>query len=319
MPPAYRSLKAARYPLARTRLYYSIFTGAVFAILLYLASVGLGWFTLIRGFFLPLGAVEGLLVGLYEARVVTRELSKKTETVVWRTLPISALGALPVLLMIIMYGTSEFVPIAAYFVFPFIPAYYASSGWRYRRFEKDRRVQIFMFVYGFWFWTEPLDTGPRFNQFIAYAVSKDYSGILSQAGYSDKLIAFLKERPKIERSTRDSLFKLLDFLRRYRRRALAFTWTFILSMIGLIIYFFALAATNAFGFMKVQGGVIVEGQTISLVLGIVPMVLVFGGVATAGVIMRRAYRKRISTLLTSLNLNKLSELKTDQPQNPGRN
>jgi hypothetical protein len=120
------------------------------------------------------------------------------------------------------------------------------------------------------------------------------------------------EKPDVDRSTRDSLFKLLDVLRRIHRRALVFSCIFIGSMIGLLIYFVVLAATNAFGFMKVQDGVIVEGQTISLVPSIVPMVLVFGSVITVGIILRKEYRKRISALLASLNLKKLSELKSYQ-------
>jgi hypothetical protein len=305
--PSYR----LGYPVAKMRLYWSVITTAFFLFLLYSASVRFGWFTLIRGFYLSLGIVEGLLIGWFEAKVVTGELMKKAETIAWQMLPISiVLGGLPLLLAITLFGVSEFLPFAAYFVFPFVPAYLATSGWRYNEFEKERKAQILMFVYGLKYWIEPIiDVSDRFAQFIYSVVSKDPHGIFNQAGYSKRFMALIDERPKIEPSTKNFLSKILETMKRYRRRSLTIASIFVISMLILIIYFFVLVSTNAFGLVKVVDERIVSGQAIDLILGCVPTFSVFGGVVAARLLLNRRYQKKISTLLASLNLNISSDLK----------
>jgi len=72
------------YPVAKTRLFMSIITAGFFGFLLYSASVNLKWFTIIRGFYLLLGIVEGVLIGELEARIVIRKLIRDTETIAWQ-------------------------------------------------------------------------------------------------------------------------------------------------------------------------------------------------------------------------------------------
>ena len=72
------------YPVAKTRLFMSIIAAGFFGFLLYSASVNLKWFTIIRGFYLLLGIVEGVLIGELEARIVIRKLIRDTETIAWQ-------------------------------------------------------------------------------------------------------------------------------------------------------------------------------------------------------------------------------------------
>jgi hypothetical protein len=308
--PSYR-MRAFRMPVSRSRLYGAVLSAAFFSFLLYFASVNLGWFTLNTEYFLLLGVAEGLVVGLYEASAVTKELAKKAETTVWLTLPLFPLCMLPLLWIFVLYGTYALLPYAAYLILPFLPAYEAASGWRYSKFEKEHKVQVFTIShFGFKYWTEPVDLSPRFGLFIDSVISKDFSGIIYQAAYSQKFIAYMKGRSKIERPTKDFLSKILDIVDTYGRRSRRIGWMFIMSMVALMIYFFELVATNAFGLEKVVDGVIVEGQAITLILGIVPFATVFGGFFAAMLLLRRRYKKRISTVLTSLNPEILSNLRS---------
>lgn len=256
-----------------------------------------------------LGVAEGILAGQLEARMVIGELSKKTETVVWQIMPINVvLFTLPLALVIGLFGSSEILPFAAYFVFPFIPAFLSTSGWLYNEFEKEQKVQIF--IYGFKYWIEPIvDISHEFIRFIEAVISKDLFGILHQASYSQKFMTMLEERAEIEPSTKNSISKILETTKKYHRLSLACFLIFIVSCLSLIIYFFVLVSTNAFGLLEIVDGKIVSGQAIGLVLGCVPTFSVFGGVIGMRMLLNRKYRKQLSTLLASLNLDVLSELK----------
>ena len=306
----YPSLGRVGYPVAKIRLFMSIIAAVFFGFLLYSASVNLKWFTIIRGFYLLLGVVEGLLIGGFEARIVIRKLIRDTETIVWQILPISAVSfGLPLLLAITFFGVSEFLPFVGYLVLPFVPVYYAISGWYLNKFEKQNKVRIFMFVYGFKYWREPIpDAGDRFYQFVRDVASKDSSSIWSQMGYSKRLMATLKERQDIEPSTRKALSNILEVMNEYRRRMLTVFAVFLISCFLLIVYFFVLVSTNAFGLVEVVNHRIVSGQAISLILGCVPTFSVFGGVFMAMWSLRKRFQKRISSMLASMNSDKLSSI-----------
>jgi len=64
----YPSLDRIGYPIAKMRLFLSIFAAFFFGFWLNSASVNLKWFTVVRGFYLLMGIVEGVLVGWLEAR-----------------------------------------------------------------------------------------------------------------------------------------------------------------------------------------------------------------------------------------------------------
>lgn len=218
----YPSLGHVGYPIAKIRLYMSIISAAFFGFLLYSASINLRWFTIFRGFLLLLGIVEGVLFGELEARIVTRKLVKETEAIVWQMPLISAvLFGLPLLLAFMFFETSELLPFLAYLVLPLFPVYCATSGWRFYKFEQQNKVQVFMFIYGFKFWTEPiLSDNDRLNFFIENVASKDALAILSQAGYSKSLMATLEERQDIETSTRKALSNVLQVINEYKHRTL---------------------------------------------------------------------------------------------------
>lgn len=306
----YPSLDRVGYPITKIRLFISIIAAVFFSFLLYSVSVNLKWFTVIRGFYLLLGIVDGLLIGELEVRVVTRKLMRETETIAWQILPISAvLFGLPLLLAIALFGVSEFLPFAAYQVLPFVPVYYATSGWHFSKFEQQNKVQVFMFVYGFKYWVEPVvGDSERFYRFIKDVISKDPPAILSQAGYSKRLMATLEERQDIEQSTRKALFNILQVMNEYRHRMLTLFAVFLISCFLLIVYFFILMSTNTFGLLEVVNHKIVSGQAISLILGCVPTFSVFGGVFMAIWSLKKRFQKRVLSRLASLDSDKLSSI-----------
>jgi hypothetical protein len=245
----YPSLGRIGYPITKMRLFSSILAAVFFGFLLYSASVNLKWFTVIRGFYILTGIVEGVLIGWLEARIITRKLISVTEMIPWQILPIGIVSlVLPLFLTFEAFGSSEFLQFAAYLVLPFIPAFYATSGWCYNKFEKENRVRVFMFIYGLKYWTEPVfNASDRFNQFIEAVASKDSFSILSQVGQSKRLMETLEEKQDIESSTQNTLSNILKTMNEYRHRLLMGGSLFITSCLVLTVYFFVLASTNAFG------------------------------------------------------------------------
>jgi len=292
------------------RLFLSIFAAVFFGFLLYSASVNLKWLTVIRGFYLLMGIAEGVLIGWLEAQIVTRKLINETEMIPWQIWLIGVVLLVPPLLLTLQaFGGSEFLSSAAYLVLPFVPAFYATSGWLYNKFEKENRVRIFMFVYGLKYWTEPiLDAGDQFDQFIEAVASKDSFSILSQAGQSKKLMATLEERRDMESSTENAWSDILKAMNEYRRRLLTVGSVFIISMFVLIVYFFVLSSTNVFNLVKVVDNRMVSGQAISLILSCIPTFSVFGGVFAAALYLRRKFQKRISGILEHVDSDKLSSV-----------
>jgi hypothetical protein len=301
----------------------SIPAAVFFSILLYFTSTRLGWLNPTTGFCLLLGVVEGLLVGLYVGSTVTGELAKKTETTAWRTLLISLFSFSPLLVIFILYGTSMFLPYSAYFVLPYAPAYAAVSGWLFSRFEKKRSVQIFnLSFFSARYWTEPTSVSKRvpregiedlslgFDEFIDSVISKDFSGIFYEAAYAETFLADLKAMPRIERPARDFLSKILETMKKYQQRLRAATYIFTILNVVILTSFFVLAATDGFGLMKIVGeGGIVDNQAI-LVLFVIPVAFNFGGIVAARLLLKRRYKKKISTLLSPISPGISSNLKS---------
>lgn len=306
----YSSLGHIGYPVAKMRLLISIIAGVFFGFLLYSASVNLKWFTIIRGFYLLLGIVEGMLIGELEARIVARKLIRDMETMAWQILPINAiLFGLPLLLAIMVFGVSEFLPFVAYLILPFVPVFYATSGWHFNKFEKQNKVRVFMFVYGLKYWTEPIvGNSDRLYHFIRDVASKDSFSILSQAGYSKRLMAALEERQDIGPSARKALSNILEAMSKHRRQMLIVFVVFLVSCSLLIVYLLTLVSTNTFGLVEIVDHRIVSGREISLVLGCVPFFSVFGGVFTAAWSLKKRFQKRISSMLASMDSDKLSSI-----------
>jgi hypothetical protein len=299
----YSSIGRIGYPVSKMRLVSSVTSAVFFSILLYLASVNLKWLTVIRGLYLVLGIVEGVLVGWVEAKIVTRKLTKEAETTPWQTLLISTVSlGLPLLLTIEAFGSTEFLRYAAYLVLPFTPAFFAINGWHYNRFEKENKLQILMFPYGLKYWTEPvLDANDQFNQFTDAVASKDTPTILSQTRQSKKLIATLEERKDINPSTQSALSNILKAMNEYRHRISIIGSGLIISLLILIAYFFILAITNAFGMVEIVDNRIVSGQAIGLILLCVPTFSTLGGVFAVTVSLRKGFQKRISDMLAPVD------------------
>ena len=299
----YSSLGRIGYPVSKMRLVSSVTSAVFFSILLYLASVNLKWLTVIRGLYLLLGIVEGVLVGWVEAKIVTRKLTKEAETTPWQTLPISIVSlGLPLLLTIEALGSTEFLRYAAYLVLPFTPAFFAINGWHYNKFEKENKLQILMFPYGLKYWTEPvLDANDQFNQFTDAVASKDTLTILIQTRQSKKLIATLEERKDINPSTQSALSSILKAMNEYRHRISIIGSGLIISLLILIAYFFILAITNAFGMVEIVDNRIVSGQAIGLILLCVPTFSTLGGMSAVTVYLRKGFQKRISDMLAAVD------------------
>lgn len=166
-----------------------------------------------------------------------------------------------------------------------------------------------MFVYGVKYWTEPIpDASDQIYHFIRDVASKDSFSILSQVGYSKRLMVTLRERQDIETPTQNALFNILEAMDKYSHRLLTVGLIFIISCFLLIVYFFVLVSTNMFGLVEVVNHRIVSGQAISLILGSVPTFSVFGGVFMAIWSLRKRFQKRISSMLASLDSDKLPSI-----------
>ncbi len=174
-----------------------------------------------------------------------------------------------------------------------------------------------MFFIGLKYWREPIPhASDRFYHFIKALASKDSSSIESQVGYSKRLMATLEERQDIVPSTRNVLSNILEVMKQYRHRMLTVLSAFIISCLLIPIYLIILVSTNTFGLVTIVNHRIVSGQAIGLVLGCVPMFSVFGGVFIATWSLRKGFRKRISSMLASMNSDKLSSI---QSLNESRN
>ena len=293
----------------RFRIALSVLAGVFFGVLLFEASVYLQWFTMVRCLYLILGIFNGFLIGFVEVRTVIRGLDKQEKTTAWQPLLVSAVTfLLPLLVVVAVFGASEYLQFGGYVVLSFVPIYYAVTGWYYYETEKRNGIRIFQSIYGFTFWKENLpDYSVIFSSFISDLARKDYSLIISlrgYVGYAKRFIAMVESKKDVEPSTKKALMEILQVMNKYSRRGLMIFVAAMLFMALLVAWFFILTITNTFGLQEVVAGKIVSGREISLVLGLVPVFSYFAGVFGALRLQKKSFEQAILNSLKNVNSEK---------------
>jgi hypothetical protein len=283
-------------PIGKTRLYSSIFIAFASGFFIFLASTNYGWFTLTRQMYFAFGVVAGLLLGVIETRIVIPKLVKDTEAFVWQVVPIGiAMFGLPLLLVIAVFGVSEYLPFGVYVFFPFITAAGAASGFYFNKFEEKNKVGIFMFYYGFKYWKHPNpDINERFHHFSRDVANKDpsqfggqFGSSLGYVGYAKEFMKKLEENQEIDPARKEKLFKILKTMNTYRKMALAILALFLISVAAGTFLIFGSAFGNIeFGFNVVD------------VVGPASGIILFGFFA-AVLILMRMFQRKITNLLES--------------------
>jgi hypothetical protein len=218
-----------------------------------------------------------------------------------------ALFALPWLIVTQFFGSSEYLPFGVYAFFPFITAILGSSGWYFNKFEKENEVMLFVFVYGVHYWKEPNpNVIDRFYYFIRDLVSKDLSSLYLHVGYSRLYIKELSKKGNIDYSTKQLLQQILNVMKEFRRAGLAIYAAFMISMPLLILWLYILTSTNTFGMQQIVNHKIVSGREITLLLGTVPVAVIFGGVFGVLWYVRNKFKKTMSNLLARVDSDKIS-------------
>jgi hypothetical protein len=291
----------------RFRIALSVVAGVFFGFLLFEASVNLHWFTVVRCLYLILGIFNGFLIGYVEVRTVIRGLEKQEKTIVWQPFLVSAVTfLLPLLVVTAVFGVSEYLPFGGYVVLPFVPIYYAVTGWYYYETEKRNGIRIFQSIFfGFKYWKEPLpDYSVIFSSFISDLARKDYSLIISlrgYVGYAKSFMAMLEAKKDVEPSTKKALMDILQVMNKYSRRGLILFVAAMLCMVLLGAWIFVLVVTNTFGLVEVAAGKIVSGREVSLVLGLVPVFSYFAGVFGALRLHKKSVEQAILNSLENID------------------
>lgn len=290
-------------PIGKTRLFISIFMAFVSGFFIFLGSTNFGWLTLARQIYFLFGVVAGLLLGVLETRIVIPKLVKDKEAFVWQVVPIgTALFGVPLLLVMAFFGVSEYLPFGVYAFFPFITATGATSGWYFSKFEKENKVSVFMFYFGFEYWTQPtLDYSEMFYYFLRDVASKDphhFWGQLGSSrgyiGYSKIFMAMLKEKPEIDPSTRKDLLKILKTMNKYRYIGLSGFALFLVSTLVIMILIFG----TAFGYIHLNFNIVD-------VVGPASGIIVFS-FAIGVLVLMKSFQRTISRLLANIDTSKLT-------------
>jgi ABC-type multidrug transport system fused ATPase/permease subunit len=298
-------LQARHFPLpiGKMRLFTSIFMAFVGGFFIFLGSTNFGWFTLTRVIYFLFGVTAGVLLGAIETRLVIPKLVKDTEAFVWQVVPIgTALFGVPLLLVMAFFGVPEYIPFGVYAFFPFITATGAASGWYFSKFEKENKVSVFMFYYGFKYWKQPNpDVSERFHHFLRDVARKDPSQFWGQLGSSLGYIGYtkafrdkLEEKQEIDPSTRENLIKILKTMNTFRIIALVIFALFLVSVTTLMILLFG----SAFGYFQFNFSVV---DVVGLGSGIV-LFSFFIGV----IVLMKTFQRKISRLLASIDTSKFS-------------
>jgi hypothetical protein len=305
----YPSTGFGRPVFARLRIAMSVVAGVFFGFLLFEASVNLQWLTIVRCLYLVLGIANGFLIGFVEVRTVIRGLDEQEKTIVWHPLLISAVTfPLPLLVAVAVFGASEYLPFASYVVLPFVPIYYAVTGWNYYATEKRYNIRIIQSLYGFTYWKETLpDYSVIFSSFISDLARKDYSLIMSlrgYAGYAKSFMAMLEAKKNVDPSAKKALMEILQVMSKYGRRGLILFVAAMLFMGLLGAWIFVLVITNTFGLVEVVAGRVVSGREVSLVLGLVPFCLYGAGVFGALRLHKKSFEQAILISLENADSDK---------------
>jgi hypothetical protein len=283
-------------PIGQTRLFGSILMGFASGVFIFLGSTNLGLLTLTRQIYFVFGVAAGALLGVFETRTVISKLHKSTETIVWQIAPVgAALFGVPLLLAISLFGASEYIPFGIYAFFPFITAVSATSGWYFNRFEKENKVGVFVFYFGFKYWTQPNpDVSDRFHQFLRDVESRDSSQFWGQVGsslgyvgYTKAFMDKLEEKQEIDPATREKLVKILKTMNTYRVAGLTCFALFLVSGATLLILLFG----SAFGNIELSFNVVdLVGPASGIVLF---------GFAIGVLVLMKMFQRKISRLLAS--------------------
>jgi O-antigen/teichoic acid export membrane protein len=283
-------------PIGKTRLFGSIIVAFFIGFFIFLGSTNSGWFTLSRQIYFLFGVIAGFLLGVCETRIVIPKLANNTETLVWQVVPIgTALFGIPLLIAIAFFGVSEYLPFGLYAFFPAIPATGATSGWYFNKFEKENKVRVFMFYYGFKYLKEPNpEASDRFFYFLRDVASKDPSPFWGHIGYSKVFMDQLEEKRKIDLSTREELLKILKTMNKYRIIGLVGFSLFLVSISILFILLFG----SAFGCIHLN-------FKITDVLGPASGIILFS-FFIGFFVLTKTFQRRISRLLTNIDRDKLA-------------
>jgi hypothetical protein len=290
-------------PIGKTRLYISIFMAVVSGFFIYFGSTNFGLFTLTRVIYFLFGVTAGFLLGIVETRIVIPKLVKDTEAFVWQVVPIgAALFGVPLLLVIAFFGVPEYLPFALYAFFPFMTATGAASGWYFNKFEKENKVDVFMFYYGFKYWKQPNpDVSERFHHFLRDVAKKDPSQFWGQLGSSLNYIGYtnafrdkLEEKQEIDPSTRENLLKILKTMNTFRTITLTVFALFLFSVAALMVLLFG----TGFGYFQFN-------FNIAGVVGPASGIVLFGFLIGVFVLMK-TFQRKISRLLTDIDTSKLA-------------
>jgi hypothetical protein len=290
-------------PIGKMRLFISICMAFVSGVFIYFGSTNFGLFTPTRVIYFLFGVIAGLLLGIVKTRIVIPKLVKNTEAFVWQVVPIgTALFGVPLLLVIAFFGVPEYLPFGLYAFFPFITATGAASGWYFNKFEKENKVDVFMFYYGFKYWKQPNpDVSERFYNFLRDVAKKDPSQFWTQLGSSLNYIGYtnafrdkLEEKQEIDPLTRENLLKVLKTMNMVRIITLVVFALFLFSVATLMILLFG----TAFGYFQFN-------FNIANVVGPVSGIALFGFFIGIIVLMK-TFQRKISRLLTSIDTSKLA-------------
>ena len=290
-------------PIGKMRLFTSLFMAFISSVFIYFGSTNLGWLTPIRVIYSLFGVAAGLLLGAIEIRLVIPKLVEDTEAFVWQVVPIgAALFGLPLLLVIAFFGVPEYLPFGTYAFFPFIAAAGAISGWYFSKFEKENKVGIFMFYYGFKYWKQPNpDVSERFHHFLKDVSRKDSSQFWGQLGSSLGYIGYtnafkneLENKQEIDILTRENLIKILKTMNTFRIAALVFLALFLVSTASLMVLLFG----SAFGYFQLNFNIV---DVVGIGSGIILFAFFIGVI-----VLMKTFQRKISKLLASIDPTKLA-------------
>jgi hypothetical protein len=289
-------------PIGKTRLYISIFMAFVSGFFIYFGSTNFGWLTLTRVIYFLFGVTAGVLLGIVETRIVIPKLVKNTEAFVWQVIPIgTALFGVPFLLVIAFFGVPEYLPFALYAFFPFMTATGAASGWYFNKFEKENKVDVFMFYYGFKYWKHPNpDVTERFHYFLRDVARKDSSQFWGRIGSSLGYIGYTNafrdklEKQEIDPSTRENLLKILKTMNTFRIITLVAFALFMVSVAIVVILLFG----TGFGYFQFN-------FNIADVVGPASGIILFSFFIGVFVLMK-SFQRKISRLLNDIDTSKLA-------------
>jgi hypothetical protein len=280
--------------------------GLANGLFVFLGSTIFGLFTLPRLVYLLFGVAAGLLLGILETSLVTSKLADNTECFIWQVVPFGvALFGLPLLLVITVFGVSEYLPFGVYAFFPLLTTAAAISGWGFRKFEQENKVNAFMSYFGFAYWTQPaLNHNELFCYFLKDVASKDPYHFWGQIGssrgyigYSNIFMGMLKEKTKIDSSTRKNLIAILKTMNKYRYIVLGCLAFLLVSVLVIVILTFG----TVFGYINLNFNIV---DFIGPASGVIFFSFVIGVF-----VLMQSFQRSISRLLANIDQTKLASCK----------